>query len=144
MKTDTYFRSYLGHSFLEWEMFQTKVVEKINTHILCSVTFFRNLYCLWDNVGKYCIETDRPQMTIWRMRIACWIPKATNTHSEYVLLISFPLLQWLHERASVSRYKNIACLVLLWRPGLGSMSVSGRFVVDKAAQGEIPLRVLRL
>jgi hypothetical protein len=25
-------------------------------------------------------------MTIWRMRIACWIPKATNTHSEYVIL----------------------------------------------------------
>jgi len=25
-------------------------------------------------------EWDRPQMIIWRMRIACWIPKATNTH----------------------------------------------------------------
>jgi len=23
-------------------------------------------------------ETDRPQMTIWRMDIACWIPKTTN------------------------------------------------------------------
>ena len=38
-------------------------------------------------------------MTIWRMRIACWIPKATNTHSEYVVLIFFPLQQWLHERS---------------------------------------------
>jgi len=28
-------------------------------------------------------------MTIWRMRIAYWIPKATNTHSEYVTLIAF-------------------------------------------------------
>ena len=26
-------------------------------------------------------------MAIWRMRIACWIPKATNTHSEYVILL---------------------------------------------------------
>ena len=25
-------------------------------------------------------------MTIRRMRIACWIPKATNTHTEYGLL----------------------------------------------------------
>jgi len=25
--------------FLEWELFQTKFVEKIKTHILCSVTF---------------------------------------------------------------------------------------------------------
>ena len=29
-------------------------------------------------------------MKIRRMRIACWIPKATNTHSEYVILIDFP------------------------------------------------------
>jgi len=25
-------------------------------------------------------ELDRPQVKIWRMRIACWIPKATNAH----------------------------------------------------------------
>jgi hypothetical protein len=39
--------------------------------------------------------------TIRRMRIACWITKATDTHSEYVILIAFPRQQWLHERASV-------------------------------------------
>ena len=48
-----YFWSYLAHFFLEWEMFQTKVVEKIKTHILCSVTFPRKSCRLWDNVGKY-------------------------------------------------------------------------------------------
>ena len=52
-------------------------------------------------------------MTIWRMRVACWIPKATNTHSGCVILIAFPLQRWLHERASVLRYMYIACLVLL-------------------------------
>jgi len=36
-------------------------------------------------------------MTIWRMRIACWIPKATNTHSEYVIPIAFPLQPLLHD-----------------------------------------------
>jgi len=30
-------------------------------------------------------------MTVWHMYIAFWIPKATNTHSEYLILISFPL-----------------------------------------------------
>ena len=40
-------------------------------------------------------------MTIWRMRIACWITRATNPHSEYVILIAFPLQQWLSERASM-------------------------------------------
>jgi len=29
-------------------------------------------------------------MYIRRMRIACWAPKATNTHSEYITLIPFP------------------------------------------------------
>ena len=38
---------------------------------------------MWKNI----VEPGRPQMTIWRMRIACWIPKATNTHSEYVILL---------------------------------------------------------
>jgi len=45
------------------------------------------------------------------MRIACWIPKATNADSEYVILIAFPLLRWLHERASVLRYVYFACIV---------------------------------
>ena len=50
-------------------------------------------------------------MTILRMRIKCWIPKATNSHSEYVMLITFPLQQWLKERASMLRYTYIACIV---------------------------------
>jgi len=28
-------------------------------------------------------------MAIWRMRIACWVIKVTNTHSDYVILIDF-------------------------------------------------------
>jgi len=54
-------------------------------------------------------------MTIWRVRIARCTPKATNTHSEYVILIACPLKQWLHERTSVLRYTYIACLeCTLW------------------------------
>ena len=42
-------------SFLEWEMFQRKAVEKIKTRILCSVNFFSpKIVPLWDNVEKYC------------------------------------------------------------------------------------------
>jgi len=35
-------------------MFQTKVVEKVKTHILCSVTFFRKSCRLLDNVENFC------------------------------------------------------------------------------------------
>jgi len=53
------------------------------------------------------LEAGRPQMKIWRMRIAWWIPKATNTHSEYVILIAFPLQQLLQGRATMLRYTFI-------------------------------------
>jgi hypothetical protein len=53
---------------------------------------------LWKNITEW----GRPQMTIWHMPIACWIPKATNTCIEYVKLIAFPLQQWLSEHASMS------------------------------------------
>ena len=50
-------------------------------------------------------------MTIWRMRVVCWIPRRTNTHSEYVILIAFPLQKWLHERAPLLRNTYSACYV---------------------------------
>ena len=50
------------------------------------------------------------QMTMWRVGIACWIPKATDTHAEYVILIAFPLQQWLLESTSVLLYTHFACL----------------------------------
>jgi len=62
-------------------------------------------------VWKNTVESDRPRMMIWRMRVACWIPKATNTHSEYVILIAVPLQHWLHERASLLFYTCTARLV---------------------------------
>jgi len=65
-------------------MFQTKVVQKIKIHILCSLTFFfLETRAVYEIMWKNTVQPDRPQMTVWRMRIACWIPKATNTHSEY-------------------------------------------------------------
>ena len=45
-----------------------------------------------------------------RRRIACWIPKDTNTHSEHVILTACPLQQRLHERAVMLSYTYIACL----------------------------------
>jgi len=47
-------------------------------------------------------------MTIWRMRIAWWITKATATHSKCIIFVAFPLKQWMHERASLLHYMYIA------------------------------------
>jgi len=43
-------------------------------------------------------------MTIWRMRVACWIRKATRTRSEYVIPIAFLRERWLRGHASLLRY----------------------------------------
>jgi hypothetical protein len=51
--------------------------ENQNKHFVFS-NFFRKSCRLWENVEKF-VERGRPQMTIWLMRIACWIPKAINT-----------------------------------------------------------------
>ena len=90
-----------------------KLVQKVKTHILCAL-FSRILCRLWDNVERYCIAghaTD--DNIIRRMRFACLRIKATDTHSEYVILLAFPLQQWLHESASTLRYTYVACLVVL-------------------------------
>jgi len=61
---------------------------------------------MWKNT----VQPGRPQMIIWVMRITCWIPNATNTHVEYVILIAFPLQQWLHARASVLLRSTLSLL----------------------------------
>ena len=63
---------------------------------------------MWKNI----IQPDKTQITIWRMRIACWIPKAIcDTHSAYVIRIAFPLRQWLYEGFSMRRYTSTAPLL---------------------------------
>jgi len=77
-------------------MFQTNVIEKIKTHILYSITGFQKNRAVYEIMRKNYVQPGRPQIPVWLMRIACRIHKFTNTHSEYVVLITLPLRQWLH------------------------------------------------
>jgi len=45
-------------------MFPTKVVQKVKTHILHSVTFFPENRAAYEIVWKNMVQPDRPQMTI--------------------------------------------------------------------------------
>jgi len=63
------------------------------------------------------------------MRIAYWIQKATDTHSEYVTLISFPRQQSLRERASILSYTHTGRIV--W--------VRYFFYVRACSENEVPL-----
>jgi hypothetical protein len=86
MKTYVNLSQYLAEVFLNWEIFQTKLVEEIKINILCSVTFFLKLCHFLDNVAKYCTATQATDDNIIRSRItlfACRITEArlwTHTH----------------------------------------------------------------
>ena len=54
--------------------------ENQNTHLIFSnspTPESHAVYMIWKNT----VDPYRPRMTIWRMRITCWILKAANTHS---------------------------------------------------------------
>ena len=72
--------------------------ENQNTDFMFNNVFWTSCR-LWDYVEKYCRDGQATNNSIiLRMRIACWIPKVTQTQLVYVMLIAFSLQQWLHER----------------------------------------------
>jgi hypothetical protein len=121
---DQYISLIISRSFLLiMRNYSDKICrENQNTHFVFINFFFENrtVYgIMWKNI----VERDRPQVTIWRTRIACWITQAKNTHSEYVILIALPRPQWLHEHASMLRFTYSAAL-LGFRRGAVEISVS--------------------
>jgi hypothetical protein len=92
LKEDQYNLTFfiISHSvLLRMRNVSEKVAEKIKTHVLCPVTFFFENLAIYEIMWKHFVMPDRPQMTMWRMRVACWIPRTTSTYSEYVILLLF-------------------------------------------------------
>jgi len=88
METNIHLLQYLAQFFSKPEMFQSNFAEKIKTRSLCSVHLFSENPAVNEIMPENIVERGRKQMTTWRLRIACWIPKTTNTHSKYVILIA--------------------------------------------------------
>ena len=94
--------------FLEWEILQTKVVDKTKIQIFCSITSSKNcaIYeIMWNNK----VQLDRPQMTICMAHAHCVLDKYKQTCT--TLLIAFLQQLRLHKNASVLYYTYFACLV---------------------------------
>ena len=112
VKTYVQLWQYLDGFFLEWGMYRTKV-EDIKTHLLFNNSSPppRNhaVYETVEKCGRAGQVTDDTLTP--RMRSACWVLKATDTHWEYVILIAFPRQQSLLERTGVLHYPYIACVV---------------------------------
>jgi len=82
--------------------------------VLCSLKFFFSK--IVQSVRKYGNYGTSRQVTddykTERMRFACWMTKATDTHSEYIIIV-VARQQWLREWCSAWRYTYIAFLVTL-------------------------------
>jgi hypothetical protein len=67
---------------------------------LCLVTFPCKSCRLWDNMEKYGTTRQATDDNITRrMRFACWITKATDTHSEYIILTAFSRQLWFRQKS---------------------------------------------
>ena len=95
--TSVHFWLYLAVFFRMRNVPYKSCRENQNTHFVFNNFFFKRAVSeiMWKNM----VDWSRSHMTILHMDIACWIPKAANSYSEYVILTAFPLQQWLHERA---------------------------------------------
>jgi hypothetical protein len=70
--------------------------ENQHTHFMFKNIFSKNC-AIYEIMWKNTVAQKKKQMTIWHMRTAWWIIKATNTHSKYIVLIAFPGQQQLRE-----------------------------------------------
>ena len=85
----TYVHSYW--MFSEKELFQIKLVEKIQTHIFMLNKCFRKPCRSWDNVKKYDTareETDDYIIRRRKMRFACRITKNTYTYAHILIIFN--------------------------------------------------------
>jgi hypothetical protein len=88
METDIQFRSHLAQFFLEWEMFQTNVVEKLETHVM----LYRGLKkkkksChLWDNLKKFCIAGQVTEDSTAHAH--CMLDTYGNKHAHTIYRVS--------------------------------------------------------
>jgi hypothetical protein len=57
--------------------------ENQKTNFVFSNFYFENR-AVYEKRWKNTVEWGRSQMITRRMRIACWIPKATNAHAQVV------------------------------------------------------------
>jgi hypothetical protein len=113
MKTTIHFLSYLAHFFLEWEMFLTNVcTENQNTNFMFNYFFPPEIRAVYEIMWENSVQPGRPQMTIWRMRIVCWITGSKRKLGIWNIT-AFPHQQFSHERPSMLCHAYSACFVTL-------------------------------
>ena len=90
---------------------------------------------IYELMWKTAVQPNRPQMAIWRMRIAYWITRAADTHSEHIILTSFPLQQMVtRKHRNFTLY--VQCLSCLCSLALLTSNITSGFYCDGRRRGE--------
>jgi hypothetical protein len=115
---------YLAEFFLEWEIFEMKVLEKTKTDVLCSISFSNKSCRFWDNVENYIGIRETTEKNILRMRFADWIPKAKNTLRIYNTLCFSTAKTFTRKSLSIMLYVFcLSCVLcnrdILWMESIG-------------------------
>jgi hypothetical protein len=94
-----------------------KLVEKIKTFSIFSL----------ENCAVYVITWKNNVGSDWHMHIACWIPKAPDTHSEYVIscLLNFYSNNGYTNSPHCSVYTYITCFVFISSQGYSTSIFTG-------------------
>ena len=74
-------------------------VKKSKHNIYAQIHFYKNraVYeIMWENM----VEPERAHMKIWLVRIACCMSKATSKLYGYIILIVYPVHEWLCEHVA--------------------------------------------
>ena len=72
-------------------MSQIKFVENIKTHFVFNNSPPPENRAVFEKMWKNIVDPDSRRMAIWRIRITCWMTKATDTLS--ICNTVFPLQQ---------------------------------------------------
>jgi hypothetical protein len=75
--------------------------ENQNIRFIFFNFFFENR-TVYEIMCKNIVELDRTQMARWRTRIACWIPKGTNTHCQNIIVFFLTF----HDHSLILHYEN--------------------------------------
>jgi hypothetical protein len=96
-------------NFKNEKYFWQKLQRKSKHTFYVQWLFFSESHTIYEIMCKNVLQPDRPQLTTYSKVPVRWITNVTHTnthmhtHSKYVILIAFPLQQWLHESASMLR-----------------------------------------
>ena len=116
-----------SHEVYIWEIFFRNVRENLNVMKLWQewpALYMKTNKHVWSYLAQFFCEWE--MVAIWRLRIACWITKVTNTHSEYVHTYCFSTATIVaRTRPNVTLYVHwpsvlfclsfvLFCFVFLW------------------------------